>query len=275
LAHSNLAFIIINGSFYPGFDPRPGRINAPARIGWSSANPDAGYVGPSNFSTPEIACHLSGASTPAHAPVRAGQTIHVQWNGWPYNHPGPILSYLAPCAGTEDGCLSVNKSQLLWTKIDASEPALIGQGEGPPGQWASHVMIRNNNSWSVRVPSGVKAGPYVLRHEAIALHFAKEKGGAQHYPLCMNLWVTEGEKEEAGAGAGEFRMDEGVSATGLYRAEDPGIWVDVFKAMTTYVVPGPTVAVGAEPVGHAEQRRSESVRDGTPVRVVGTRTVPW
>ncbi|KAK4447151.1 endoglucanase-4 [Podospora aff. communis PSN243] len=270
LAHSNLAYIIINGSVYSGYDPRPGRPNSPARIAWSSANPDAGFVGPANYSTPEISCHLSAASTAAHAPVRAGDIIHMQWNGWPYNHPGPILSYLAPCVGTADGCFSVNKSQLRWTKIDNSEPALIQQNDGPPGQWASHVLINNNNSWSVHVPSGLKPGPYVLRHEAIALHFAKDKGGAQNYPLCINLWVMEGRK-----GVEEFRTDRGVLGQELYKADDPGILIDVFKTMTTYVVPGPSVAPGAEPLGHGQQRKSVSVRNGTPVRVVGTRTVVW
>jgi len=273
VAHSNLAYILINSSLYHGYDPRPGRTNYPDRVGWSTSNPDAGYVGPANYSTPEISCHLSGKSTPAHAPVHAGDTIHVQWNGWPYGHPGPILSYLASCNGTEDGCASVNKTELLWTKIDNSEPVLINQDGGPPGQWASHVMIANNNSWSVHVPSGLAPGPYVLRHEAIALHFANKVGGAQHYPLCVNLWVEE--KGKGKEGREVFGMDRGVKATGLYREDDPGILIDVLESLTTYVVPGPTVAVGAEPIGHAAQRRGEVVRDGVPVRVVGTRTVPF
>ncbi|KAK5659682.1 hypothetical protein OQA88_890 [Cercophora sp. LCS_1] len=271
IAHSNLAYIIINGELYHGYDPRPGKTNYPDRVGWSSDNPDAGFVGPVNYTTPEISCHLNGKSTPFHAPIPAGDTVHVQWNGWPYGHPGPVLSYLAPCEGTADGCASVNKTQLLWTKIDNSGPVLINQNEGPPGQWASHVMIANNNSWSVHIPSGLKPGPYVLRHEAIALHFAKNANGAQNYPLCMNLWVT---PPREGTQTLPFVLD-GAPATKLYKADDPGIFIDVFKTLTEYVVPGPTVAANALPVPHGEQKGSASVRDGVAVRVTGTRTVPF
>lgn len=272
LAHSNLAYIIINGSLYHGYDPRPNRPNNPARVGWSSSNADAGFVGPTNYTTPEIVCHLSAASVPAHAPVRAGDNIHVQWNGWPQGHPAPVLSYLARCDNTPDGCASAhrNKSALLWTKIDNSGPALLNQQDGPPGQWSSHVMIANNNSWSVHIPEGLAPGPYVLRHEAIALHFAKDKGGAQNYPLCVNLWVT----PPARPVEVPFKL-EGVAGTGLYREDDPGIWIDVFRSLTTYVVPGPTVAAGADPVPLERQAKSVPVREGTPVRVEGTRTVPW
>ena len=43
-------------------------------------------------------------------------------------------------------------------------------------------MIKNNNTWSVTIPMGIKAGNYVLRHETIALHQAQAVGGAQNYP---------------------------------------------------------------------------------------------
>lgn len=184
-AHSHLAYIIINGELYHGFDPRPGIVNQPDRVAWSSTNTEDNFVGPVNYTTPDIICHLDGASTPAHAPVRAGDKIHVQWNGWPQSHVGPILSYLAPCEGTSDGCGSVDKTKLGWTKIDNSDTVMVDQ----PRQWSTDVMISNNNSWTVHVPSGLAPGPYVLRHETIALHFAKDLDMAQNYPLCMNLWV--------------------------------------------------------------------------------------
>ncbi|KAK1756343.1 glycosyl hydrolase family 61-domain-containing protein [Echria macrotheca] len=274
-AHSNLAYIIIDGSLYHGFDPRPGQINRPDRVGWSTANPDAGFVGPANYSTPEIACHLSGTSTPAHAPVRAGERVHVQWNGWPYGHPGPVLSYIAPCERTTDGCGSVDKAELRWTKIDNSGPGFINETGGPPGRWSSHVMIAQNNSWSVHVPDGLKPGPYVLRHEAIALHFAKNRGGAQNYPLCINLWVEEPVSPPTGGTVAPFSLAGGVRAMELYKEDDPGILIDVFQTLTTYVVPGPTVAAGAMPVAYSMQAQSVSSRDGVPVRVQGTKTVPF
>jgi len=124
----------------------------------------------------------------------------------------------------------------------------------------------------------------VLRHEAIALHFAKNKGGAQNYPLCINLWVTSSSPSStssAGTIPGrvrrrtEFKLENGIKGTDLYREDDPGIWIDVFKSLTTYVVPGPTVAAGSDPVPLEKQAKSVPVREGNPVRVEGVRTVPW
>jgi lytic cellulose monooxygenase (C1-hydroxylating) len=43
-------------------------------------------------------------------------------------------------------------------------------------------VIQNNNTWTVTIPSLIKAGNYVLRHEKIALHQAESAGEAQNYP---------------------------------------------------------------------------------------------
>jgi hypothetical protein len=57
--------------------------------------------------------------------------------------------------------------------------------------WGSDLLIKNNNTWTVRIPSDIKPGKYVVRHELIALHFGmtgNPKGagtpssGAQLYP---------------------------------------------------------------------------------------------
>ncbi|KAK1833606.1 endo-1,4-beta-glucanase [Podospora conica] len=277
LAHSHLAHILINGALYHGFDPRPNKSNSPDRVAWSTGNPDDGYVPSTSYTDPSIACHIAGNSTPAHAPVRPGDVIHVQWNGWPRDHQAPLLSYLAPCTNTPDGCASASAASLRWTKIDDSSPVVVDQRAGAPGTWSSHVMIARNNSWGVRVPRGTPGGAYVLRHEAIALHFAKDKGKAQNYPLCVNLWV---DADNGGTTGGQrvapLDLSGGVPGTELYTPEHPGILIDVFKVLTTtYAVPGPTMARGAEPVPHAEQTISVSRTEGVPVRVVGTRTVPW
>ncbi|KAK3985207.1 glycosyl hydrolase family 61-domain-containing protein [Cladorrhinum sp. PSN332] len=280
LAHSHLAHILINGNLYHGFDPRPNIPNHADRVAWSSSNIDDGYVSPHNYTTPEIICHLSGASPKAHAPIRAGDRVHVQWNGWPQNHVGPILSYLAPCTGTQDGCGSVQKTSLRWTKIDDSSPVLIdplGSGGGPGvGTWSTNVLISQNNSWQVEIPQGLKPGPYVLRNEIIALHFAKDLDGAQNYPLCMNLWV----EPPTTPAATTFKLDN-FDARSFYKPTDAGILVNVNYAgtgtpLTKYVVPGPTVAAGAKPVPHSLQLMQLSKRDGTPVVVTrATQTVKW
>ena len=81
IAHSHLSHILVNGALYHGFDPRPDKGNPTDRVAWSSGNIDDGYVPSTDYSSPDIACHINGASVAAHAPVRPGDIIHVQWNG--------------------------------------------------------------------------------------------------------------------------------------------------------------------------------------------------
>jgi lytic cellulose monooxygenase (C1-hydroxylating) len=109
---------------------------------------------------------------------------------------------------------------------------------GTPAQYGDDVMIANNNTWTVKIPSDITPGNYVLRHETIALHQAQTVGGAQNYPQCINLQIS---------GSGTANPD-GVLGTQLYKPSDAGI---VFNLYTTYsdtaayTVPGPTLYSGA------------------------------
>ncbi|KAK1780877.1 glycosyl hydrolase family 61-domain-containing protein [Copromyces sp. CBS 386.78] len=196
IAHSRILYLIINGHQYRGFNPHaPDAISN--SIGWSTSAVDDGFVTPSNYSNPDIICHRDGKPAKAHAPVKAGDKIQMQWNDWPQSHKGPVLSYLAPCSNTTDGCASVDKSKLSWAKIDDSSPVLLDEKGGPPGRWATDVLIAQNNTWLLGLPSDLEPGPYVLRHELIALHYANLKDGAQNYPQADG-----GSRGEAGAGDG-------------------------------------------------------------------------
>jgi cellulase len=47
-------------------------------------------------------------------------------------------------------------------------------------------MIKAGSAWTVKIPTTIKAGNYVLRHETIALHEGFE-GKAQFYPY-VKFW---------------------------------------------------------------------------------------
>jgi len=104
-----------------------------------------------------------------------------------------------------------------------------------PGTWASDQLIANNNSWTVTIPSDIAPGNYVLRHEIIALHSAGTVDGAQNYPQCVNIQVS-------GTGTA---TPAGVLGTALYTETDPGIEINIYESLSTYVVPGPTLYSGA------------------------------
>ncbi|KAI0601088.1 putative endo-1,4-beta-glucanase [Biscogniauxia sp. FL1348] len=224
-AHSFVTNLNIDQSYYGGFSPIEPDAH-PLAIGWSTTAFDQGYVNQTGYQTKEIICHRGAANAKAHARVNAGDTIYIQWNGWPESHKGPVVDYLASC-GTSS-CETVDKSALQFFKI--SEAGLVN-GSSAPGTWATDQLIANNNSWAVEVPAQVKPGFYVLRTEIIALHNASNAVGAQNYPQCFNLQIE---------GNGTL-VPEGLPGQALYDPEDPSMHLDIYgTALSTYKIPGPT-----------------------------------
>jgi endoglucanase len=146
-----------------------------------------------------------------------------------------VISYLADCG---DDCTTVDKTTLEFFKIDAV--GLVDDST-VPGTWGDDELIENNNSWMVEIPSSIAPGNYVLRHEIIALHSAGTEGGAQNYPQCFNLKVT-------GSGTDS---PAGTLGTELYNLDDPGILVNIYSSLSTYVIPGPTLYSGATSIAQA------------------------
>ncbi|KAJ9622466.1 hypothetical protein H2203_006689 [Taxawa tesnikishii (nom. ined.)] len=201
---------------------------SPTVIGWSVPDDlSNGFV--SDYTSPDIICHLNATPAGTHAPVKAGGKVAFEWTVWPDSHHGPVITYLAKCPAK---CEDADKTTLKWFKID--EGGLVSDTT-VPGTWASDQLIANNNSWTSTIPSDIAPGNYVARHEIIALHSAGTAGGAQNYPQCINLKVT-------GSGTAE---PEGVLGTKLYTENDPGILINIYQSLSTYQIPGPTLYSGA------------------------------
>jgi hypothetical protein len=228
-AHGHVSHIVINGVEYENYDPTSHwyQPNPPTVIGWKAAQQDNGFIEPNNFGTSDIICHKASSPGGGHATVAAGDKISIVWDPeWPESHMGPVIDYLAACNGD---CESASKESLRFFKID-------GAGyDKTKGQWAADALRANGNSWLVQIPSDLKAGNYVLRHEIIALHGGSSPNGAQAYPQCMNLRVT-------GSGS---NVPSGVPGTSLYKATDPGILFNPYVPSPNYPVPGPALIPGA------------------------------
>jgi cellulase len=101
-------------------------------------------------------------------------------------------------------------------------------------KWANDKMKAQNYTWTSQIPSDIKPGTYVLRHELLALHDAKQQyngqyqSGAQFYPVCYNIEVV-------GDGTA---VPEGKTFPGMYSINDPGIKInlaDVVSGKEKYV----------------------------------------
>ncbi|KAJ5491151.1 Polysaccharide monooxygenase [Penicillium diatomitis] len=222
-AHGYVTGAVVDGQYYGGYlaDSYGYMADPPKVIGWSTTVRDNGFVDGTGYATPDIICHRGAKPGAISAPIKAGGKVELQWTQWPESHKGPVLNYLAKCDGD---CSTADKTSLEWFKIEA-------EGLFNDGTWASDALIANNNTGSVTIPSSLAAGNYVLRHEIIALHSAENKDGAQNYPQCLNLKVTGGGSDSP----------SGVVGTSLYKDTDPGILVNIYNNLKSYVIPGPAV----------------------------------
>lgn len=212
---------------YTGYlvDSYPYMSDPPESVGWATTATDLGFEDGSQYQDPNIICHRDGVNAALSATVTAGSEIEIQWTPWPESHHGPVITYLAACNGD---CSTVDKTTLEFFKIE--EDGLI-DGSSPPGTWATDDLIAAGDKWTVRIPSTIASGNYVMRHELIGLHSAGSSNGAQNYPQCFNLEVK----------GGGSATPAGTLGQKLYTNTDPGILVDIYSGLTNYVIPGPAL----------------------------------
>ncbi|EXJ84836.1 endoglucanase [Capronia epimyces CBS 606.96] len=229
-AHGFVQGIVAGGVWHSGYSPLfQYQHPTPVVAGWSIPEDiNNGFV--SDYTSPDIICHKGATPGGDYITVAAGDTVELQWTVWQHDHHGPVLDYLASCG---DDCTTVDKTKLLFNKIDAG--GLVDGSKGP-GIWASDDLVTNNSSWVVTIPSSIAPGKYVLRHEIIALHVAETVGGAQNYPQCINLEITS---------SGTNSLNTGTLGTDLYDAHDPGILINIYQTLTSYIIPGPPLFDGS------------------------------
>ncbi|KAK6723729.1 hypothetical protein SNK04_002575 [Fusarium graminearum] len=233
-AHGHVESITVGGTEYEGLNPGAAAFENPRKelAAWFATNTDNGFVEPSAFGDADIICHRGAENAVKSAKVKAGEKITIKWDTWPESHKGPVIDYLASCGSA--GCAKVDKTSLKFFKI-----AEAGMTSG--GKFASDDLIAAGNTWEVTVPTSIKAGNYVLRHEIIALHAAGQENGAQNYPQCFNLEVeSDGTAEPAG-----------VAGTSLYTASEKGIVFDLYNNPTSYPIPGPKMNIAGGSSGAA------------------------
>ncbi|KAK3678816.1 hypothetical protein LTR78_001269 [Recurvomyces mirabilis] len=230
-AHGYLENAIIGGKtvfvgspnwMYPGQNPAQ-------QPGWYAYNQDDGFVSPSSYQNPDIVCHKNATPGNSYLTLTAGTTIGLQWNTWPDGHHGDVLNQMAAVSGDFS---TIDKTALNFFAVE-----LDGWHSGSnPGLWATDTLIANNFTGMLTIPANLAPGNYVLRHEIISLHAANNAGGAQNYPMCVNVKVVSSGTATPCAGGADCRVGEK-----LYNAADPGINFNLYQSFNSYVTPGPAV----------------------------------
>ncbi|KAH0499579.1 hypothetical protein TgHK011_006760 [Trichoderma gracile] len=232
LGHGQVQNFTINGQYNQGFIldyyyQKQNTGHFPNVAGWYAEDLDLGFIAPDQYTSPDIVCHKNAAPGAISATAAAGSNIVFQWGPGVWPHPyGPIITYVAECSGS---CTTVNKNNLRWVKIQEAGINYNTQ------VWAQQDLINQGNKWTVKIPSSLRPGNYVFRHEILAAHGASSANGMQNYPQCVNIAVT---------GSGTKALPAGTPATQLYKPTDPGILFNPYTTIKSYTIPGPALWQG-------------------------------
>lgn len=173
-AHCHVREIVADHVEYQGYQPSTPQQDSTPLVAWTVPDSvDDDYV--TDHTGPDIICHYNATPGQTYAAVQAGNSIQMQWTSWPAGDVKTVLTYLASCGGE---CTTVDKSSLLFTKMD--EAALLR--DGPRLVQAASEPTGDNCTWTFTIPATITPGNYVLRHEIIVLDDMESAGTAQHYP---------------------------------------------------------------------------------------------
>ncbi|KAJ2062698.1 hypothetical protein GGI17_002205 [Coemansia sp. S146] len=198
-------------------------------------NPKGKYIRPymrngpvKDLNDPLLLCRSPGMDPKLTEimPVVAGSELVVEWHHFNTtesdnvispSHRGPCLVYMAP--------LESNGLGNSWFKI-------YEQGFNiERDMWCTDIIRENHGKLTVKIPTQINNGEYLLRTEIIALHNAKTEGEAQFYPNCAQISVT-------GATSGNPEL---YPISGIYNSTEPGVLFNKHKGGATYIIPGPPV----------------------------------
>ncbi|KAK1660150.1 glycosyl hydrolase family 61-domain-containing protein [Colletotrichum godetiae] len=188
----------------------------------------------------DMRCNANSAAATTTCGVKAGDTITVEMHQHNTRacteeaiggaHHGPVMVYLSSVAdaATADGSSSFFK---------IFESGYFANNN----TWGNDLINEGCGKQNVVIPSDIAPGDYLLRAETVALHAAGSENGAQYYMSCYQISVT---------GSGTAKP-EGVVFPGAYKATDPGLLINIYNTITSYVIPGPALYEGGGSSGSA------------------------
>ncbi|KAF2665381.1 hypothetical protein BT63DRAFT_63268 [Microthyrium microscopicum] len=223
-AHAIVKKIVVDGNVYPGYDPRYDIDWKQKRIEWGfSSKAAAQGIGPAqNMSSPDMACRFAPVQPPALIAVaRAGANVTYSWGAYYQSHMGPVITYMGKLASPTQDPTTVDFFKIYEDGYDTKTH-----------EFGSQRLYANNMTGTVQIPSNLKAGDYIMRHELVALHYAKKEMGPEFYISCLNVKVL-------GDGTAEPKKEDLVRFPGAYKPDDPYLAFDLHHHENKYIVPGP------------------------------------
>jgi len=223
-AHAIVKTLVIDGTTYPGYDPRYDISYKQKRVEWGFSNKaPAGGIGPTqNMSSADMACRFAPAQPPAlMAVARAGSNITYQWGSYYIGHKGPVITYMGKLSKPDQDPTTVD-----FFKVDEDSY------DTKTREFGSERLYKNGMKYTVNIPSNLKAGDYIVRHELVALHYGMKEQGPEFYISCLNVKVL-------GDGTTEPKPEDFARFPGAYKPDNPYLKFNVHSHENSYVSPGP------------------------------------
>ncbi|GAB1199656.1 glycosyl hydrolase family 61-domain-containing protein [Aspergillus pseudonomiae] len=189
------------------------------------------------LSSKDIACGKDGEKGVARVcPAKANSLLTFEFRAWADGaQPGSIdISHKGPCAvymkKVDDATADNNAAGDGWFKIWHT-----GYDESTE-KWCTEKLIDNNGFLSVRVPSDIEQGYYLVRTELLALHNAAfaDPLDPQFYVNCAQIFVQ---------GGGSAKPETVSIGEGYYSLDSPGVKYNIYEKplKLPYPIPGPVV----------------------------------
>ncbi|OCF43460.1 hypothetical protein I317_02760 [Kwoniella heveanensis CBS 569] len=246
-AHGHVQSWNIGGETKNGFNP-----SNPPQYGPTAERPtDNSDQGFADYTTGIVACGgLSAGSGLETWDVNAGDSVTANWNTWPDSHKGPVTEYMAACPAS--GCDGVDAASLQWFKI--AEDTFDGT------QWPSDKIV-STLAWTFKIPSDLAAGPYLVRHDIIAMH---STGAPQVYPVCFQANLIS---------SGSAVPTDTVTFPEAYNINDDfKTWSLYGGDQTAFVPPGPPVYNGGSSAPQPSTSASAAPSSAEPSSAVPSST---
>ncbi|KAG8628763.1 hypothetical protein KVT40_002628 [Elsinoe batatas] len=226
LAPSALAHTIFTNFYVNGVDQGNGTCVRMSKIDNEANSPVPDVEGT------DMTCGVSGLDSVARTcPIPDGASVTFKFDSIDRN-PGKNW-YIDP--GHKGPCAIYAK------KVDSPSADPTGDGwfklwdQGFDGsKWCTENLIANKGLISVKLPSGLQGGYYLLRPELLALHAATE-GDPQFYTGCAQVFLE---------GNGNLGPDTTVSIPGYVKKSDSALTWNIYYGTdpNNYPTVGPKVS---------------------------------
>ncbi|KAL8769497.1 MAG: hypothetical protein Q9209_004558 [Squamulea sp. 1 TL-2023] len=178
----------------------------------------------------DMACGVNGEKGVARVcPAKSGSSMTFNFRDWPDGSQGGAMdkSHMGPCSvymkKVDNSAADNNAAGPGWFKIFEED------FDNSVGQWCTTKIMANDGKLSVKLPTDLAGGYYLVRSEILALHQAdKNPADPQFYAGCAQIFL-----ESTGSAAPK----DTVSIPGYVNMQHPSMTFNIWTGAKQFSFP--------------------------------------